>query len=516
MNIRFLEQLDHVAEAVEVYCERRKVLLAWIFSILYLLGTCLLASQKLMWHDELFTFYISRLPSVSDIWSALMTGGEQIPPFFHIITRISLSLFGINELAIRLPEVVGFWLMSLCLFWFVSKRSSALYGFAAMLFPLVTEAYYYAYEARPYGIVLGFAGLSLICWQSAVEGNYRKFSLVGLAVSVAAAVSNHYYAVLLFVPLAVGEAARSISLRRLDLPIWVAFGSGLGPLLLFMPLIAQAKTHSGTFWAQPHWRSALDFYYHLLAPALLPLVMMLVLSAVYSTTRPRSPSGPNRDSRCTPPFHEIAAALGFIAIPVVAFVLAKTVTGALTDRYALPSVIGFSILFAFAAYRLLDGRVIIGASLVVSLLCGFMIVEVRSFRSLAEASLGQGKTYEFLRSDSESQLPIVVSDLVAFMSLAHYAPQDIASRVVYLADPQASFRHFGHTSVEQNILDLKPWFGLKVEQYAPYIASQERFLVYGGIHSGNWLLFELKPASMRIELRGRNGNNLLFLVSRKE
>ena len=516
MNIRFLQQLDQVAEAVKDQCERRKVLLLWSFSIFYLVGTCLLASQKLMWLDELFTFYISGLPSVSDIWSALLTGGEQIPPFFHIITRISLSIFGVNELAIRLPEVFGFWVMSLCLFRFVSKRSSALYGFAAMLFPLVTKAYFYAYDARPYGIVLGFAGVALVCWQSAAEGHGRKLSLIGVATSFAAAVSSHYYAVLLFVPLGVGEAVRSISLRRLDLPIWVAIGSGMIPLLLFAPLIQQARAHSATFWAQPHWRSILDFYYSLLAPALLPLVVMLVLSAVYSTTRPNSPNSRNQESRFTPPFHEIAAALGFIALPVVAFVLAKVVTGALTSRYALPSVIGFSILFAFAAYRLLDGRAIMGASLVVSLFCGFMMVEVRSFQSMVEATSDQAKTYDFLRSTNENKLPIVGSDLHTFMTLAHYAPPDIASRVVYLADPQASLRYLGHSSVDQGILDLKPWFGLKVEKYAPYVAFQKRFLVYGGVHIGNWLLFELKRANMRIELRGRNGDNLLFLVSPKE
>ena len=178
-------------------------------------------------------------------------------------------------------------------------------------------------------------------------------------------------------------------------------------------------------------------------------------------------------------------------------------------------MIGFSILFAFAAYRLLDGRVIIGAALVLSLCGGFITLQVRSFLDLAEARLRQAKTYEFLRSDSDNKLPIVASDLSTFMSLAYYAPHDIASRVVYLADPQAEFRYFGHNSVDQGILDLKPWFRLKVEEYAPYVASQERFLVYGGAHIGNWLLFDLL-ANMRIELRGRNGNNLLFLVSHKE
>ncbi len=516
MNTRFLQQLDHIAEALRDQCERRKLLLLCGFSVLYLVSTCLVASQKPMWNDELFTFYISRLPSVSDIWSALLTGADQIPPFFHIITRASFSLFGVNHLSIRLPEVLGFWVMSLCLFYFVSKRSSALYGFVAMLFPLVTAAYNYAYEARPYGLILGFSGFSLLCWRSAAEGHYRKISLIGLALSLAAAVSSHYYAVLLLFPLAVGEVVRSLSRRRLDLSIWVAFGAAMTPLLLFLPLIEQAKTYTANFWAQPHWRSIPEFYYFLLTPALLPLVAMLILSAVYSTTYPINPGSQEQEFRPTPPLHEIAAAFGFIAIPVVAVISTKLVTGAFTYRYALPSVIGFSILFAFAAYRLLNGRAVMGAALLLSSCGGFMVLEIRNFQDTTVVSLEQAKTYNFLLSEDESSLPIVASDLHTFMMLAHYAPQDITSRLVYLADPEASLRYLGHTTVDQGILDLRPWFRLEIKEYGPYVASQRQFLVYGNIGFLNWLLYKLTADNMRIELKGRNEDNLLFLVSRKE
>jgi hypothetical protein len=511
---RLLEKLDDVAEAFKDQSERRKLWLLCGFSILYLVITSSLASRKPMWYDELFTLYISRLAGFSDIWSALLTGADQTPPFFHLITRASFSLFGVNHLSIRLPEVLGFWVMSLCLFRFVSKRSSALYGFAAMLFPLATKAYYYAYEARPYGIVLGLSALSLLCWQSAAEGHYRKLSLIGLAISLVAAVSSHYYAVLLFFPLAVGEVVRSLSRRRLDLPIWVAFGFAMTPLLLFLPLIERGWTYAAGFWAEPLWRSIPKFYYFLLTPALLPLVAILIFSAIYPTTHPVSRR--NQESRLTPPFHEIAAAFGFVAIPVVAVTLAIFVTGAFTDRYALPSVMGFSILIAFATYKLPDGRAFLGAALVLFLCGGFVMNVAQNFQKTTNAFRKHLKIYSFLRSESESRLPIVVSHPLTFMQLTYYAPPDIASRFVYLADPEASLLHMGNNTSERNLLELKPWFQLKVEGYTPYVASQRRFLVYSNARLMNWLLSELKAADMRIELRSRNKDNLLFLVSPKD
>jgi Dolichyl-phosphate-mannose-protein mannosyltransferase len=513
---RFLQQLDDFAEALRDQSERSKLWLLCGFSIFYLISTSLIAARKLMWNDELFTFYISRLPTLSEMWSAVVTGADQSAPFFFMITRASLWLFGENHLATRLPEVLGFWLMSLCLFRFVAKRSSALHGFTAMLFPLVTTAYNYAYEARPYGLVLGFSALSLLCWQSAADGRYRKLPLVGLALSSAAAVSNHYYAVLLLFPLALGEVVRSVSRRRIDWPVWIAFGIAVTPLLVFIPVIEAAKTYTAHFWAQAYWKSLPESYYFLLKPSLLPLVAVVIFAAVYSTTHSVIPNSPHQRSCLTPSLHEIVAAFGFITIPIVAMIVGKVVTGVFTHRYVLLSVIGFSILIAFAAYRLLDRRTIMGAVLLLSLFGGFAVLVVRNVQEANEVSIRQAKTDRFLRFHSENGLPIVASDAHTFMKLTYYSPRDIASRLVYLADPELSLRHFGYTTVDRQMLELKPWFRLRIEPYGPYVASHRRFFVYGDIGWLNWVVYELTASDMQVELKGRNEDNLLFLVSAKE
>src|SRR5262249_44942096 len=92
MNMRLLQQLDRAAEVFRDQCEKRKLWLLLVFSIMYWGGTYVLASRKLMWNDELFTFYIAQLPSVAEIWSVLSTGAEQIPPVFYMITRASFWL----------------------------------------------------------------------------------------------------------------------------------------------------------------------------------------------------------------------------------------------------------------------------------------------------------------------------------------------------------------------------------------------------------------------------------------
>jgi hypothetical protein len=495
------------------------------FIIIYLLVTCAIASKRMLWNDEIFSLYISRLGGLSDILSVLATGADQHPPSFYLLTHVVLNLLGESHLAVRLPEILGVLLMSLCLFHFVSKRVSTIYGLAAMLFPLITIAYEYAYEARGYGLMLGFSSLALVCWQEATESQRRLLWLIGLSASGIAAISSHYYAILLLVPLGAGEFVRSLARKRIDLPIWVALIIMLLPLVLFFPVIQEARSYVHHFWSPPEWSMIPKFYYVLLIPALGPILAILIISAVW----PDRKDWRQRSSEISPllfSWHEITSAIGFIAIPAVAVLIGKFITGAFTWRYGLSAVIGFSILLPLAVQRLNGGRIIIGICFTVFMCVWFIVMGVIQLHHQAIINASWSKTYEFLQSEGDPRLPIVAGDLHTFMTLVHYAPPAIMSRVVYLANPQASIRYFGHDTVDRGILDLKPWFHVAVQNYAPFVNSHDRFLVYARVRGArtwlgyfwgapwdwSWLLYELHEAPTRIELLGRNDDDLLFLV----
>ena len=141
-----------------------------------------------------------------------------------------------------------------------------------------------------------------------------------------------------------------------------------------------------------------------------------------------------------------------------------------------------------------------------------------------------GPVYTFVRTQSESDLPVVVSDPHNFMMLAHYAPHDLSSRFVYLTDPARSLRHLGHNTMDRGILDLRPWFRLNIQDAEGYEREHARFLLYvnarylGGsfpLSGGqvtpdhNWLLSDLVATGWQLELKARQDNQLLFMVTRK-
>ncbi|MBK9313243.1 MAG: glycosyltransferase family 39 protein [Acidobacteria bacterium] len=486
-----------------------------IVSLFYLIVIGQISLRKQLENDELFTLNIAMLPGFGEVWAALLTGAEQLPPFFYVITRVSLSLFGENNLALRLPAILGVWVMGLCLFAFVTKRSTALYGLTAMLFPLITGAYYYAFEARPYGLVLGFSGLGLICWQSWADGEKRALSLAGLTLSLAAAVSCHYYAVLILIPFACGQAARMLARRRPDYWIWAAMAASLTPLLFFLPLIRSARSYSAAFWARPGWSDITGFYYFMLISAAVPLTLILILTFCYTAFIATQES----ESDATFSFglfrHELVAAIGFLSIPIVAVAMAMYITRAFTYRYALPATLGLAILLSFAFRHLIRGRDTLTIILVLLLAFSFVSRAGKTLHESARVVNSREGTVKMLLSAQNTSLPVVCSDPHTFLVLSHYAPPQLRSRLAYLADPEASMRYLGHDSLERGMLDLlKPWFRLNVQEFQPFIDSRRQFLLCGGPdHFLNWVLQDLVSTGRRVELLDRSGDSLLFLVS---
>ena len=141
--------------------------------VLFVAGTLGRAHQKLFWHDEIFTAVMAALPR-DDVWAALREGLDLSPPGFHLLTRISHAIFGSGLLGTRMPALIGVFLAAVCAGVFVRRRYGAPAGLCAMLLLLCGDAYLYAYEARPYGPVLGFAGAAIVCWQSAVSAVQRN------------------------------------------------------------------------------------------------------------------------------------------------------------------------------------------------------------------------------------------------------------------------------------------------------------------------------------------------------
>jgi hypothetical protein len=343
---------------------RHKGVVLAVFSLAYFGLTFYRASRKLFWLDELFTVYLSRLPDFKSLWHAVLNGAD-FQLVLILLTRISERIFGEGHIATRLPEILGFWVFCLCLFRFVSLRLSVLSACVSLLFPLVTGAYWYAYEARAHGLVLAFCGIALISWQAAAERTApRGFWLFALGGSLACALLTHSYAFLIVAPIVLGELWRTISRKRLDWPVWTTIAASSLALLASIPFVhAAVGVGSQSYFSANLGKLQMSYRELLIPGGATILAGWLLLTCLFHEESEGVRHEPGLRS------YEVFALWAFVAIPVFEYAAAKITGAPFLSRYAISAIAGFAGLLGVAVGK--RPALAIGTILLLALQIGF-------------------------------------------------------------------------------------------------------------------------------------------------
>ena len=454
-----------------------------LVSAVYFADIFLKASRKCFWLDELFTTYLCRLPSFKSTWAAVLNGADFNPPLLYLLTRGTQRLFGEGLIATRLPAMVGVWLFGVCLFLFVSRRAGVISGFVAGTFPFFTLAQYYAYEARAHGIVLGWCGLTLICWQRSAEAGARKLWIVGFGLCLVGALLTHVYAVYLLFPFGLVELY-NLFRGRLNLGIVTALMSALVlvTLTVYLPLfrVYSSANIPATFYPASH-----DLFQRFLVAALGPamdvLLLLLLLFAVEGTWR---------TSRATAvaaiPRREVLLAAGFACIPVLGMIGCKISHGPFFDRYFLSSIAGYAIFLGFASSRWPVGSwtanglagclfllmvADLGSTVYLAMNERIMLVEPSSGIDLSTTPQDPMRLYETV-ARNKTGLDILVIPDVKYIYFFRYAPPEVASHLYFGAAANNLFLAAYERLAKGAHIDLK------LTTFGPFLATHDRFLLY--------------------------------------
>jgi 4-amino-4-deoxy-L-arabinose transferase-like glycosyltransferase len=445
---------------------RRPLAFAAGLVALYLLAAGSLAARAPLWNDELYTWYFAQLPTMADVWDKLGTGVEQIPPLYYVLVRGSLGLFGDDQLALRLPSMLGFLLAIVCVFVAVARRTSAWYGFVAALIPLATGAFTYAWEARPYALVVGFAAAAVLCQQLHNDGIRPRLTVVLLAGSLAAATAMHYYGVLTVFPIALAEAVRARERRRVDWNVVAALFAPLVPLAVSTTLLLDARKYAGAFWTDFDAGSAPGFFVFLLradvfSPTRVPTwlgvgfaVVVLGGAVAVLVRRPRFAQT------------EIAAGIGFTLLPAVGVLVATLVTGAYVERYVLAAVIGPALLLPLALSRLSRGSRGAAITAAAVLVAWFGVLFQYWQRDIGVDLDRRERLISFLEESAPATGDIAVAHPHDYLELAHFAPPELAARLVRLSDPELALRYTGSRSTEDGLVVLSGFAPLRIVPYS--------------------------------------------------
>ena len=493
---------------------RRWVPALWLgfLSVVYLVSTCINAARERLWYDEILTLDASTLlPSFGALWSFLKRGLELNPPLGFALAAASESVFGKNAFGVRFPSVVAFWIMSLCLYVFLRRRLPRPFAVVGMLLPALTAAGRYSYEARPYALVLALAGIALVAWQAAAEARGRRVALVAIAVALAAALCAQPLAVTLALPFLAGEAVRSIQRKRLDVPMWCAFAAATPALWLLWKL----KGAAGVAASAPstiHPLQLVGFtYFLLLMPAIVP-----VAAAGFLLLMSRAQPGVAAKTDCGMPAYEVAALIGFVAIPFVAVPISM-LGGPYWPRYSLNAVIGLAgclavLLFRMAAARPRAGMAV--AALFTMLFVGEQLLPAnKRLDTGIESGAHTAGLQSVLEGMRDDNLPVVVGWPLAFLELEHYASPALAGRLYYLADSKLAARWVGITFFDEKGPVLQEFFPFRSHfaKYGSFVARHKRFVVA----EPGWVVPQLTADGATVRLEGTVEGSRYYEVTLK-
>jgi hypothetical protein len=502
--------VSRLTESAARRLDRHRLLILTALTVGWFILLVLRARNRPLWHDEVYTVLVARLP-FSKMWKAYLDAIDLSPPLNTMITRVIQLVFGEGPVVTRIPAMVGYVVTSLVLFAFVRRRSNVLMGLSAALLPITTVAWDYAREARGYGITMACFACALYGWSEAAAGRRPRAHLVLMSVALSAGMWTHFYFALAFLPISLGELTRQISLRRFDRRPWLALAAAAAAVIPLLPLAAVASAQTATFWARPKILEFESTYLFILgALAQGPLMKACAFAALFLTA---SCAVASHAFRIAAPrrlaTHDMVACVLCLLVPAGAALLGFW-AGAFAARYAIYSIVGLLAAMPLLLWSISPAnRVVDLTVLLFTLLFGMSVArEVRDEPPWHDALSGRPILTDWFKTGQD----VVVTGSVDYLPIWYYSPPDAQPHVKYLADPAAQLVTIGSDTVDLGYLALSRWLPVPVVPIARYVRTHEHFFLYSPGEADSWVERRLRSWNPMMSYHGRDAGGRLYEV----
>ncbi|HOG28177.1 MAG TPA: glycosyltransferase family 39 protein [Vicinamibacterales bacterium] len=510
--VRVLRALlaEPLAAGAEAALDRWRAVVLLALAGAWLTVTMASAQRKPFWHDEVVTIVLSRLPSCGRVWTATRDGADLAPPLNTLVTRVVHETVGVGPVSTRIAAMAGTLLMVGLLFAFVRRRAGTSLGAAAVVLVSCTAAFRYGYEARGYGLLLGFFMLALYSWSEAAGGRHRRLFLPLLTIALVGACWSHYFGAFALAPVAAGEIVRAIGRRRPDAGVCTAAAVSVACCVPLLVLVRSAAAQSAHFWGRAADVGVAAAYAFVLHELLGPLVagaalLALVIAVAGRWTRARA------DGRGMPA-HEIAAVAACLLLPVIEIAAASAVGGAFVPRYALPASIGAALAMPLAVWYLSRGATLARLAFALVLVAGFAATSAESLIRPGAEPASPADTRPVLMSALRGPRPVAVTGGLMFLQLWYYSPPALRGRLWFLADPREAAAFTGSDTIDRGLLALARWAPLNVADYPGFTSTHPEFGVYAA--GSGWLLDRLIRDAWELESAAAEPGGQLFVAKR--
>lgn len=471
------------------------------------------------WYDEVLTWVLARRPDLPALSNALKAGIDGEPPAFYLVEKLFAALVPNEHIAFRLPSIVAFACVLICVFFFVRTRRGSWHALICTSVLLLTPLQYvYAVEARPYSLFAACIALALVCYQRAAATVWVL--LLGLSLGLAECF--HYYAVFAVIPFLLAEAVLSLQTRRLRWTVWLALLFAFLPLAASWQILSAFKAHAGVhLWAKPTFaRLGATIGAVFNVPPNVGLIVAAVGSlaslagVVFLTAR-----GIRSEPVAAPFLHELVLVISLLNLPIIVFLAAKFLHGGFLGRYAVPAMLGIPPAIAYVFPRLHARSVSILAAYL-ALLIGARDVAFWITDGMHPVGVTSPDSFveSFVTSAGRPNLPVVFSSGLDYLPIAHYAPPDWAKRFFAVVDAPTAIDYVGSDTIDYVLLELPSYIPLQVEPFSAFAARHPVFLLYSGDETNefDWWPKRLKHDGDSVQVLATSGGRKIYLVTLKQ
>ena len=442
--------------------------------VLYWVEIYFRIQTKAIWYDELFTLYVSQLGGIDKLWSALRAGIDNQPPLFYMITAAMQSVFTDQLWIVRMPQAIATFVTYIALYLLLRGRFGVIHSVSTILLMRLLGAQYYAAEGRPYASVLAGATVAWLCYTRIDESKGMRALAWTCGMGVALAFSNahHYYGGLALVPIAAAELIRSFD-RGWRWAPWIALAASLAPYLVLLQFKDSLFGYKEGFPSKP---SVSTFQQYWEAEAgqftmrLFPLFIGVTLSSFWFAHF-RTP----REEAETFPFdrNEMVGIAVFCILPLIALIAGKLITGLFVLRYAIPTLVGWALLFGMWLWRETHWNKPATLSVLsFLLLMGFGIPFASKAMAQPENLWG-----EIITTLEKTEGDIVVEFGTSYLELYDAAPTTLKPRLVYLANEELARANMGTDVFDRGLKRLGRSFPLRIADTRLYCNTHSSFLI---------------------------------------
>ena len=475
--------------------------------LLYLPMALVEAHAHPLRHDELFTWGISRAPTVASMLERIHTV-DLNPPLSYLLERLSLMLPGPRWLLARLPSMTAGLLASEMLFLLFARRLSNLFGIFALSVFWVSAYVEYSWQNRPYMLWLAALTVLLFAWQErAGYSRHRRAMPVLMFAAATLAAASHFLAVLSLLPF-LGAAFFAGRRRAVD---WIGLLSIGVPtaVALAIDLTASSQASSIRRVLYPPdflprvdtvgWMYVEMFLYFGIA------VFACVVLRAFLPVRHGPQVAYARALRPEP--REIALFAGLTLQGLLVALVFSVRQVAFFPRYGIASVLGVAGLLTWFFYR----RVARAAE--IATLLAFALILATVARTAVDLFVfdvngNSGADITAPRpplTASTGDLPIVAASGLTFVEMNDRETLPTRKRTYYLTDHDAAIG-FAHATLFENEAHVQEALGLygNVAPYPAFIAQHPHFFVIGTYtYPEDWLLRKLDADGATLIYRGK-------------